>query len=50
MGINHVLLVGHVTDAGPKLGYPERGSPECRMVGLWPPRSPQAEAVPCAAF
>ena len=32
MSLNRVLLVGQVTDAGPKLGYSERGSPECRLT------------------
>jgi single-stranded DNA-binding protein len=32
MAVNHVVLVGHLTDAGPKLGYSERGTPECRLT------------------
>jgi hypothetical protein len=32
MAINRVLLLGKVADPGPKLGYSERGTPECRFT------------------
>jgi Single-strand binding protein family len=32
MAVNHVVLVGKLTDAGPKLTYSDAGKPECRLT------------------
>jgi single-stranded DNA-binding protein len=32
MSLNRVVLVGKVTDTGPKLTYSEAGRPECRLT------------------
>ena len=53
--LNHVTLIGRVTDRGPALTYGEHGSPECRWtLAIKEPgaRSEQMFTmyIPCAAF
>jgi single-stranded DNA-binding protein len=54
MHLNHVTLIGTVTDAGPKLTYTDTGAPECRWTLAIAEPGAQGKVfttyVPCSAF
>jgi single-stranded DNA-binding protein len=52
--LNHVTLIGKVTDAGPKLTYSDNGQPECRWTLAIEEPGAQGKMfttfVPCSAW
>ncbi|MGH8064807.1 MAG: single-stranded DNA-binding protein [Candidatus Entotheonellia bacterium] len=52
--LNHVTLIGRITDAGPKLSYSETGQPECRWVLAIEERGINGKVytsyIPCSAY
>jgi single-stranded DNA-binding protein len=52
--LNHVTLIGKVTDAGPKLTYSDNGQPECRWVLAIEESGAQGKVyttyIPCSAW
>jgi single stranded DNA-binding protein len=54
MMLNHVTLIGRVTDAGPKLTYAENGQPECRWTVAIEEPGAQGKVfttyIPCSAW
>jgi single-stranded DNA-binding protein len=53
--VNHVSLLGKVTDAGVKLTYSERGTPECRFTLMLEEPGPEEGKpfrtfIPCHSF
>jgi single-stranded DNA-binding protein len=51
--LNHVTLIGKVTDAGPKLTYSDNGQPECRWTLAIEDAGAQGKVfttyIPCSA-
>jgi single-stranded DNA-binding protein len=52
--LNHVALLGKVTDAGCKLTYSERGTPEVRWTLILEETGPEGQTfktfIPCHSF
>jgi single-stranded DNA-binding protein len=52
--LNHCVLIGKVTDQGPKLTYNDAGQPECRWtLAITEPSAqgkPFTSYIPCSAY